>query len=113
MPCAAAASDLSGLVYNVGSDNPVSINRLVGLLKAPETVYIPKRLGEPDCTFADTTRIKRDLGWKAQVPIEEGVVAMLKNIDHWRHAPPDAGQHLGGDEGLVQGLGCAPADARD
>lgn len=73
--CAAAASDLSGLVYNVGSANPVSINRLVGLLKAPETVYIPKRPGEPDCTFADTTRIKRDLGWKAQVPIEEGVVS--------------------------------------
>jgi UDP-glucose 4-epimerase len=50
-------------------------------------VHIPKRPGEPDCTFADTGRIKAELDWKSRVPIEEGVQNMLKAIDYWREAP--------------------------
>src|SRR5262249_30558568 len=65
----AAESSKAGLCLNVGSDNPVSVNTLAQLLKAPATVNIPKRPGEPDCTFADTTRIKAELAWKASVPI--------------------------------------------
>jgi UDP-glucose 4-epimerase len=84
---AAAESDLAGRCYNVGSDNPVSVNRLVELLEAHETVHIPKRPGEPDCTFADTGRIKADLGWSARVPIEQGVENMLAAIEYWREAP--------------------------
>src|SRR5262245_27750356 len=70
----AAESSKAGLCLNVGSDNPVSVNTLAQLLKAPATVNIPKRPGEPDCTFADTTRIKAELAWKASVPIEEGEI---------------------------------------
>jgi UDP-glucose 4-epimerase len=84
---AAADSGLAGRCYNVGSDNPVSVNRLVELLEARETVHIPKRPGEPDCTFADTRRIKADLGWSARVPIEQGVENMLASIEYWRDAP--------------------------
>ena len=83
----AAESRKVGLCLNVGSDNPVSVNYLAKLLKAPATVHIPKRPGEPDCTFADTGRIKRELDWKSRVPIEEGVQNMLKAIDYWREAP--------------------------
>jgi UDP-glucose 4-epimerase len=84
---AAAESDRAGRCYNVGSDNPVSVNRLVELLGARETVHIPKRPGEPDCTFADTRRIKAELGWSARVPIERGVENMLAAIEYWRSAP--------------------------
>jgi len=84
---AAARSDRVGRCYNVGSDNPVCVNRLVELLKAADTVHIPKRPGEPDCTFADTRRIKAELGWSARVPIERGVDNMLANIEYWRDAP--------------------------
>jgi UDP-glucose 4-epimerase len=83
----AAESDKVRLCLNVGSDNPVSVNYLTKLLKAPDTVHIPKRPGEPDCTFADTARIKAELGWRSRVPIEEGVQNMLKAIDYWRNAP--------------------------
>jgi UDP-glucose 4-epimerase len=83
----AAESDKVRLCLNVGSDNPVSVNTLTKLLKAPATVHIPKRPGEPDCTFADTTRIKAELGWRSRVPIEEGVEHMLQAIDYWRDAP--------------------------
>jgi len=49
--------------------------------------YIPKRPGEPDCTYADTSKIKRVLGWTPKVTLEEGVKEILKNIDYWRQAP--------------------------
>jgi UDP-glucose 4-epimerase len=84
---AAADSDRTGRCYNVGSDRPVSVNRLVELIGARETVHIPKRPGEPDCTFADTRRIKAELDWSARVPIERGVEHMLAAIEYWRDAP--------------------------
>lgn len=77
----------SGEIYNVGSGRPVSVNELVRLLGSPPTVHIPKRPGEPDCTFADMTKIRRDLGWTPKVSIAEGVKVMLDNMDHWRDAP--------------------------
>jgi UDP-glucose 4-epimerase len=67
----AAASDVSGEVFNVGSGAAVSVNRLVELLGARQTVHIPKRPGEPDITLADMTRIRDRLGWTPSVPIEE------------------------------------------
>src|SRR5262250_2154742 len=57
---AAADSERAGRCYNVGSDRPVSVNRLVELIGARESVHIPKRPGEPDCTFADTRRIQAE-----------------------------------------------------
>ena len=52
-----------------------------------EITHIPKRPGEPDCTFADTSRIKERLGWSAKVSFEEGVRKVLENIEYWRKAP--------------------------
>ncbi|MCK5267825.1 MAG: GDP-mannose 4,6-dehydratase, partial [Spirochaetes bacterium] len=43
--------------------------------------------GEPDCTWADITKIKSQLGWEAKVSIEEGVEKILEQIDYWREAP--------------------------
>jgi len=82
----AAKSDRIGDCYNVGSGQTVSVNRLVALLGG-EKIHIPKRPGEPDCTFADIRRITRDLGWTPKITIEEGVAEVLRNIDYWRNAP--------------------------
>jgi UDP-glucose 4-epimerase len=82
----AAASNEIGKIYNVGSGGTYSINRLVHLLGAEKIVHIPKRPGEPDCTFADVGKIESELGWRAKVPFEQGVRLMLDNIDHWREA---------------------------
>lgn len=84
---AAANSEQAGKIYNVGSGGSYSINRLVGLLGAKDIAHIPKRPGEPDCTFADTTNISRDLAWKAKVQFADGVRIMLDNIGHWKDAP--------------------------
>ncbi|MBF0560636.1 MAG: SDR family oxidoreductase [Alphaproteobacteria bacterium] len=83
----AASSSVCGEIYNVGTSRPVTVNEIVRLLGAKETIYIPKRPGEPDCTWADTSRIQRDLGWTPKVPIEVGVAKMLENIEYWREAP--------------------------
>lgn len=83
---AAAESDLSGEAMNVGSGNHYSVNRLVELLGG-EVIRIPKRPGEPDTTFADTAKIRRMLGWKPLVPLEQGVASMLERIEDWRDAP--------------------------
>lgn len=82
----AAQSSLTGEVFNVGSGATVSINQLVELLGGPVT-YIPKRPGEPDCTFADISKIRRLLGWEPTVRFEAGVRTMLSHIDYWRDAP--------------------------
>ena len=82
----AAESDLVGDIMNVGSGGTYSINRLVELLGGP-TVHIPRRPGEPDCTFANIDRIKATLGWHPQVAFEEGVRMVLDEIDYWRDAP--------------------------
>lgn len=82
----ASQSDISGEIFNVGSDNTYSINYLAKLLGG-EKVHIPKRPGEPDSTYADITKIKRMLGWKPKVSFEEGVQIMLENIEQWREAP--------------------------
>jgi len=64
----------------------VSVNRLVELLEG-DKVHIPKRPGEPDCTFADISRIQKELGWQPKVSIEEGVANLLNHIDYWHEAP--------------------------
>ena len=84
---AVAESDKIGEIYNVGSGRPVSVNELVRLLGSPPTVRIPKRPGEPDCTWADISKIKRDLDWQPKVCFADGVKVMRENIDYWRDAP--------------------------
>jgi len=83
---AAAETEKVGEVWNVGCGNPQSVNRLVELLGG-EVVYVPKRPGEPDVTFADIGKITRDLGWKPEVSFEEGVSRIVAQIDYWREAP--------------------------
>jgi UDP-glucose 4-epimerase len=83
---AAGETEKTGQVWNVGAGNPQPVNRLVELLGGP-VVHIPKRPGEPDCTFADISKITRDLGWKPKVSFEEGVSRIVAEIDYWRDAP--------------------------
>jgi UDP-glucose 4-epimerase len=83
---AAAKTEKTGQIYNLGAGNPQSVNRLVELLGG-EVVYIPKRPGEPECTFADISKITRELDWKPQVSFEEGVKKMNAEIECWKDAP--------------------------
>ena len=84
---AAAHSKISGGIYNIGAGDPQSVNRLIELLGGEAVEYLPKRPGEPDCTWADISRAKRELNWHPQVSFEQGVAAVVTQIEYWRDAP--------------------------
>lgn len=82
----AARSGEANIVFNLGAGDPQPINRLVELMGG-DVVHVPKRPGEPDCTWADIGRIRRALDWNPEVSFPEGVAAMLGQIEEWRAAP--------------------------
>lgn len=82
----AAESEVAGEIINICSGQPQSVLTLVQLLEGP-IIHIPKRPGEPDCTWGDITKAKTLLKWQPKVSFPEGVSQMLANIDMWREAP--------------------------
>jgi UDP-glucose 4-epimerase len=82
----AANATNTGQIFNIGSGSTNSINTLVELIGGSK-VNIPKRPGEPDCTYADISKIGGELGWSPSVSLVEGVTQMLNVIEEWRDAP--------------------------
>jgi UDP-glucose 4-epimerase len=82
----AGQSNLIGQIWNLGSNNPIEINQLIKLLKGP-VIKLPKRPGEPEITWADTTKIEKDLGWRPEISFETGVAKVLEKINYWENAP--------------------------
>lgn len=82
----AAASEVGEEVFNVGSGQPQSVNRLAQMIGGPVT-HVPRRPGEPDATHADIGKIRHLLGWSPKVSFEEGVRIMLASIGNWKDAP--------------------------
>tara|TARA_Y100000816_G_C26082038_1_gene570406 strand:+ start:216 stop:1202 length:987 start_codon:yes stop_codon:yes gene_type:complete len=83
---AVSKANIKNQIFNVGSGETISINKIVELLEC-DKVFIPKRPGEPDCTFANINKIKNYTDWKPQIKIEEGIKKLIYNIDYWRNAP--------------------------
>jgi UDP-glucose 4-epimerase len=82
----AALTEHTGCIWNLGAGSPNTVNHLVELLGG-DVEYLPKRPGEPDCTWADTSAIQCDLGWRPTISFEEGVDRLLSEIDRWSDAP--------------------------
>lgn len=73
-------------IYNLGAGKPEKIIKLAKML-GKEFVYLPKRPGEPHCTWADISKIKREIKWKPSISFKHGVNKMLLNIKDWKNAP--------------------------
>ena len=83
----ASNSRKSGDIYNVGSGKAVSVNYIVKLLKGKK-IFIKKRPGEPDITFADIKKIKKMLNWSPKISIENGIKKIMEeHINYWKEAP--------------------------
>lgn len=83
----AAETDRIGEHWNIGAGKPQSINRLIELLGGGDIEYVPKRPGEPDCTWANISKITSQLNWQPEVSFADGVQMMLAEIEHWQDAP--------------------------
>ena len=81
----ACTSEVASEIYNVGSGNTITVNEIVNLLGGSRT-YIPKRPGETECTFADISKIEKELGWKPSVKIDDGIKLLLSDIEYWKEA---------------------------
>ena len=73
-------------IFNVGSGQTVSVNKIIKLLGG-KIVYIKKRPGEPDCTFANILKIKKKLNWRPKIKIATGVKILLSDLNYWKKAP--------------------------
>jgi len=74
-------------IFNVGTGEPVSINRLAQHLGANLIEYIPDRPGEPRCTRADKSKIIKMLAWTPLISIKEGTWHLAQNIAQYKNAP--------------------------
>tara|TARA_B110000971_G_C20019470_1_gene505565 strand:+ start:1498 stop:2490 length:993 start_codon:yes stop_codon:yes gene_type:complete len=82
----AAKSKHFNKIYNVGYGKPNTILKLVKIIGS-KIEFIKKRPGEPKYTWANITKIKKELNWRAKVKFEDGVNKMLENISDWKNAP--------------------------
>jgi UDP-glucose 4-epimerase len=84
-----ALSESKSHIFNIGSGNPISINKLIKILVGDKykIVKLPNRPGEPYVTCANISRAKRELRWSPKVTFEKGVNEMLNNIEYWKDSP--------------------------
>jgi len=80
------SSNYKGEIFNLGAGKPQSINSLVKLLNGT-SINLPKRPGEPECTWANIEKIKKFTNWRPKISFEEGVKLVLKNINYWQDSP--------------------------
>lgn len=76
----------SNKIINIGSQKPISINKITKLLKGKK-IFIPKRPGEPSITHASISLAKKVLNWRPIINIEKGLEMVIKNKSYWKKAP--------------------------
>lgn len=68
----AAASSVTGEVFNVGCGESYSINSIAELM-SPNRTHIPERPNEAAVTHADISKIQSMIGWKPRISLAEGL----------------------------------------
>ena len=83
-----ARSKINNEIFNLGAGNPQSISKLIKLIDPKNPIiFIPKRPGEPNITWADISKITKMVKWKPKIKFEKGVKLMIKDIESWKDAP--------------------------
>lgn len=70
-------------IYNLGTGTPVSVKELIEAFRAASGVEIkavsaPRRAGDVAATYADPSKAEAELGWKAELGIEDSC------RDYWK-----------------------------
>ncbi len=88
-----------GQVYNVGSDDEVTVAGIAGMIRdivgsSSETVFGDPVPDDPRRRHPDLTAIRRDYGWEATTSLEVGLTRTIEDIrtrlnkQHTRHPIP-------------------------
>ncbi|WP_136657391.1 NAD-dependent epimerase [Nitratireductor sp. XY-223] len=78
-------------LYNIGNSEPVDLMKMIETLekvagqKAVKE-YLPMQPGDVHETFADTSALERDFGFKVYTPLEEGLAAFVDWYDGYHAA---------------------------
>lgn len=72
-----AKSKIKNEIYNLGSGKETSINQIANLIGGSK-IFISKR-NEPNRSCANISKIKKDINWKPQISINEGIKRLFKN----------------------------------
>lgn len=75
-------NDVPYRIYNVGCSHPIKlldfINEIEAALgKTAQKVFLPMQPGDVYQTYADTSRLQSELGFKPQVPLRDGIKAFI------------------------------------
>ena len=70
-------------IYNIGNNNPVKLMSYIGALenalgKTAKKNYMKMQPGDVQATYADVADLERDVGFKPQTSIEEGISNFVK-----------------------------------
>ena len=71
-------SNFKNKIYNLGSGKETSINKIANIIGGKK-IFIPKRPGEPYRSCADISKIKRDINWKPEISIKDGIKKLFKD----------------------------------
>ena len=77
-----ATSDVPHRVYNIGNARPAKLMDFISALEkalgiTAEKIMMPMQAGDVPATFADTSALQRDFGYKPDTGIETGISAFV------------------------------------
>lgn len=77
----ALESDVIG-IFNVGTGIPTDINTIFNTLRdvvgyTQDAEHLPPAVGEVRATYLDSSKITAALGWKAEIPLREGITRVV------------------------------------
>lgn len=70
-------------VYNIGCGSPAKLLDFISLIetslgRTAEKIMMPMQAGDVTRTYADTTRLERDFGYRPQVSLPEGIAKFVE-----------------------------------
>ena len=77
-------------VYNIGCSQPVMLMDFIreierNLGREAEKIYLPMQQGDVTQTYADTTRLEREIGYKPRVLLPEGISRFIGWFKEYYH----------------------------
>ena len=70
-------------IYNLGNNNPVELTKFIAVLegclgKEASKIYLDMQPGDVIMTYADVSDLEKDIGFKPETSIEEGLAKFVE-----------------------------------